>query len=394
MTVKKMVEGIHWVGANHLDRRLFDELIPLPEGTSYNAYLVQGSQNTALIDSVLPSKKDELMKNLDELGVKKIDYVVANHAEQDHSGSIPFVLQRFPECKVVCNAMCKQMLVDFMAIPEDRFLIVTDRQTLSLGDKTLEFVFVPWVHWPETMFTFVREDNVLFTCDFLGSHSGVTELFAKDDVKTMEAAKRYYAEIMMPFRQLISRHLQTIAQINPRIVATSHGPAYDNPGWITNAYDDWVNKAPKNEAVIAYVSMYGSTAKAVERLANSLFKQGVVVKQFNLTKTDLGELAIALVDAGTIVLATPTVLGGPHPSAAHAAIVVNALKPKARFVSIICAYEWGGKTVDVLKSLLPQLKAELLEPVSIKGAPTEKDFQAIDGLAQKIVGKHLENAFK
>ncbi|MDD1652487.1 MAG: FprA family A-type flavoprotein, partial [Methanomicrobiales archaeon] len=148
MTAREMLPGIFAVGAIDWDRRLFDELIPLPDGTSYNSYLIRGSEKTLLIDTVDPPFADTLFEHLDGLGVRSIDYVVANHAEQDHSGTIGKLLARYPVARVVTNAKCRDMLKDLLLIPEDRFLVIQDREKLSLGDRTVEFLFTPWVHWP------------------------------------------------------------------------------------------------------------------------------------------------------------------------------------------------------------------------------------------------------
>jgi len=176
MKPRKIKDGIYWVGAVDWDRRLFDDLIPLPDGTSYNAYLIQGSDKTALIDTVEPEMSHILLSRLKQLGVERIDYVIANHAEQDHSGSLPKILDMYPNAKVVCTTKCKGLLMDLLLIPENKFKTVEDRETLSLGDKTLEFIHAPWVHWPETMVTWLEEDKILFSCDFFGSHIATTDL--------------------------------------------------------------------------------------------------------------------------------------------------------------------------------------------------------------------------
>ena len=232
MAIRELKGDIYSVGAIDWDRRLFDELIPLPDGTSYNSYLIKGSEKTALIDTVDPTKGYELIGNLKKLDVKNIDYVISNHAEQDHSGSIPKILELYPDATVVTNPKCKDFLKDLLLIPEDKFIAVNDGDTLSLGNKTLEFILAPWVHWPETMFTYLKEDKILFTCDFLGSHLATSDLFVADEAKVYESAKRYYAEIMMPFRTSIKKHLERIKGIEVEIAATSHGPIYKRPEFI------------------------------------------------------------------------------------------------------------------------------------------------------------------
>ncbi len=388
MAVRKLKDGIYSVGAIDWDRRLFDELIPLPDGTTYNAYIIKGEEKTALLDTVDPAKKDELIGNLKNLKVEKIDYIIAHHAEQDHSGAIPDILFLYPEAKVVTNSKCKGFLMDLLHIPEDKFIVVNDGDTLSLGGRTLKFIFTPWVHWPETMVTYLTPDNILFTCDFFGSHYASSDLFVKDKEKVLEDAKRYYAEIMMPFRFQIRKNLEKIKDFKIEVIAPSHGLVYDEPELIINAYREWISDEVKNMVLIPYVSMHGSTFRMVNYLIDALIKRGIGVKPFNLIKTDIGELAMALVDAATIVIGTPTVLAGPHPHVVYATYLVGALRPKTKFISIIGSYGWGGKTVDTLKSLIPTLKAEIIEPLLIKGDPDEGDFNLIDEFADKILLAH------
>lgn len=388
MVVRELKPKIYSVGAIDWDRRLFDELIPLPDGTSYNSYLIKGSEKTALIDTVDPTKEHELLKNLEELDVENIDYVIANHAEQDHSGALPKVLSLYTDAKVVTNPKCKSMLIDLLLIPDEKFIKINDREPISLGNKTMEFIYAPWVHWPETMLTYLKEDRIIFTCDFFGSHLATSDLYAFNEATVYEAAKRYYAEIMMPFRTVIKKNLEKMNDLEIEMIATSHGPVYNKPEFILNAYKDWVSDAIKNEVIIPYTSMHGSTDKMVAYFMEALIKKGMTVKPFNLTRTDIGELAIAIVDAATIVIASPTVLTAPHPNIVNATYLVNALKPKLKFASIIGSYGWGGRMVEQVKGMLSNLKVEIIEPVIVKGYPREKDFKALDKLAEEIYIRH------
>jgi flavorubredoxin len=391
MKERQIKTNVYWIGAIDWDRRLFDALIPLPDGTSYNSYLVQGSQKVALIDTVDPAMTEVLMTYLENVPV--IDYVIANHAEQDHAGSIPQVLEKYPDAKVVTTPKGQDILAALLLIPEDRFITVSDGETLSLGDKTLEFIHAPWVHWPETMLTYLREDKILFPCDLFGSHLATTDLYVADEGQVYEAAKRYFAEIMMPFRTSIEKHLEKLNSYKIDIIAPSHGPMYDKPSFILEAYRSWVFGPPKNIVVLPYISMHGSTQKMVEYFVGALVDRGVTVKQFNLAATDIGKLAMTLVDAPTMVIGTPTVLVGPHPNVAYAAFLANALRPRLQFISIIGSYGWGSKAVEQLTGMIPNLKAEVLDPVIIKGFPREEDFKALDNLASTIAEKHKERGF-
>jgi flavorubredoxin len=382
--------NVYAVGAIDWDRRLFDELIPLPDGTSYNAYLIKGSEKTALLDTVDPTKTEVLIDNLVNLGTERIDYLISHHAEQDHSGSIPDILTLYPDAKVVTNPKCKGMLIDLLDIDQDKFITVDDGQTLSLGDKTLRFIYIPWVHWPETLGTYLQEDKILFPCDFFGSHLATSSMFVDDEAIVYEAAKRYYAEIMMPFRGPIKKNLEKIKDLQIEMIASSHGPIYDKPEFIINAYKDWVSDEVKNEVVLPYISMHGSTKKMVEHFVDALIERGITVRQFNLSVTDIGKLAISLVDAATIVLGSGTILTGPHPQVAYAAILTNALRPKTRFASVIGSYGWGGKMVEQITNLISNLKVEILEPVIAKGHPKDDDFAALDKLADRTLAKHKE----
>jgi flavorubredoxin len=388
METKTMRPGINSIGAIDWDRRLFDSLIPLPDGTSYNSYLIKGTDKTALIDTVDPTMSEVLLGNLIQMEVNKLDYIVTHHAEQDHSGSLPLVLEKYPEAKVVTTARCKAMLIDLLNISEDRFIEVQDGSTMSLGDRTIKFLFTPWVHWPETMVTYLIEEKILFSCDFFGAHLATSNLYVTDQGQIYELAKRYYAEIMMPFHANIEKNLEKLRGLPIDMIAPSHGPIHDKPEFILKLYNSWVFDEPKNIAVIAYTSMHGSTLLMVNRLTDSLAARGVEVKRFDLTETDLGKLAMSLVDAATVIIGTPTVLAGPHPNAVVAAFLANALRPKLKYATVIGSFLWGGKTVDVIKNMLTNLNVQLMDPILVKGLPKETDLLNLDKLADTIADKH------
>jgi flavorubredoxin len=193
---------------------------------------------------------------------------------------------------------------------------------------------------------------------------------------------------MMPFRANIEKHLETLKSYDIEIICPSHGPLHNRPEFIINAYKKWVLDQPGNTVVLPYISMHGSTEAMVNYFEDALVQRGVNVKRFKLSNTDIGKIAISLVDAATIVIGTPTVHVGPHPLAAYVAILTNALRPKAKYASIIGSYGWGTKAKEQLISMIPNLKVELLEPVIVKGFPKEDDFKNLDRLAAEIAEKH------
>lgn len=390
MDARLIAEDIHWVGAVDWDRRLFDDLIPLPDGTSYNAYLVRGAEKTVLLDAVDPPMLDTLLARLSSAGVDRIDYIVSHHTEQDHSGGIPRVLARHPGAQVLASDKAKGMLVDHLGLAPEQVRVVRNGEAIDLGGLRLEFVYFPWVHWPETMLTWVPERQVLFTCDLFGSHLATSDIFAHDDPHVLPAAKRYYAEIMMPFRSYIEKNMGRVTALHPALIAPSHGPVYEKPSLIIEAYQEWVSGPPRNLVLLPYISMHGSTRVLVEHFVDACARRDVRVEQLNLVDADIGKLAVLMVDAATIVFGTPTVLGGPHPQVAYAALLANALKPKARYLSVIGSLGWGGKAVEQLTAAVSSLQLELLPTVLCKGMPKAADLDAIDRLAQIIAENHAK----
>lgn len=388
MTLKEIKNNIFYCGLNHRERKLFDELIPLPSGTTYNSYLIKASEKTVLIDTMYPPKTDLYIENLERAGIDKVDYIIAQHGEQDHSGALPKVLKKYPNAKILTNPKCKELIQEMLHVEEEKFQIVTDGEEISLGDKTLKFIYAPWVHWPDTMFTYVKEDKMLFTCDFLGSHLPFENLYAEETSKTFAAAKRYYAEIMMPFRTFCKKYVQMINNMDVEMILTSHGPIYKNPKFILDAYENWAADECANKLVIPYVSMYESTKEMVDYISEKVSEKGIEVVPFDIVNEDLGDLAMELVDACTVVFGSSMVLAGPHPAAVTAAYLAGVLRPKAKFISFIGSYGWGGVLTAKLEEALSNIKAEKLENVLIKGKMRQEDYPKLDNLVNQIYEKH------
>ena len=389
--MKLIKDGVYYCGVEDFGRKIFDQLIPLPHGTTYNSYYIEGDEKRALIDTSYSKTIKEFIENLNGKG-EFIDYIIANHAEGDHSEALVKVLQMNPNAKVVTNKKCMDLLIDQYAIPENKFQVINDGDEISLGNKTLRFHLAPWVHWPDTMFTHLVEDNILFTCDFLGAHITYSQgqFYAQETQEYLLSAKRYYAEIMMPFRPHCRKYLDKIKQINPSMICPSHGGVYKNPDFILNAYYEWTADTPKNKVVIPYVSMYQNTERMVDRLAEKLKEEDVEVHKFDLISDDIGDLAVELVDAATVVFGASMVLAMPHPYAFFGVYLTNALRPNVKFMSILGSYGWGGNLVCKIEENTNRLQAEKLDYITVKGRAKQEDLERIDALAHTIAQKHKE----
>jgi len=387
-------KDVYFLGVPHWERRLFDSLIPLPDGTSYNAYLVKGKNLTILIDTVEPAVAKYLFQQLEMLRVDRIDYIVSQHTEQDHSGSIPMMLEKYPEATVLCSKKAFELLKIHLNLPEERLRVVEDGEIFDIGGKTLRFIYTPWVHWPETMCTYLEEERLLFTCDFFGSHLATYSVYASEDERTELAAKRYYAEIMAPFRSPIRNNLKKLDEIEIEMICPSHGPIHDVPARILDLYRTWSGDSLDNLTSVFYVSMHGSTVEAVDYLCDALVKRGVKVKRYDLVVSDLGEIAMALVDSASLVVAAPTVLNGLHPLAIEVVYLADRLRAKAKGLGAIISYGWGSMAQEQLKTLMPGFKEKWMRVITFRGFPSEDTFREVEELANEIACLHEQLRIK
>jgi len=389
-SITRLSDNVYWVGVRDWNRRLFDALIPLPKGTSYNAYIIIGDNKKALIDTVNPGFEKELEEKVKRIAEpSEIDYIIMNHAEPDHAGSIPYMLKKSSKAKLVTSVQGARMAQRFYDVPTDRLITVRDQETISLGDKTLRFIEAPMLHWPETMFTYLNEDKILFPCDFFGSHIAGGSF--DDEVEDLLVhAQRYFGEIMMPFRTMGQRALEKIKDVDINTIAPSHGPVHRNPERILNAYRKWVNGETKQKAIVAYATMWHSTEKMIQPLVETLASEGIETAVCNLAVSDIGDIAKDLVDARAIVLGAPTVLGGVHPLAVYATYLVKALRPPLKFALVLSSYGWGGGAIRHIQEILGQTKLELVGAMEINGPPSEDDIKKVTELGIALAKKIKE----
>jgi len=415
--VPEIAKDVFWVGVKDWNRRLFDALIPLPQGTTYNAYLVKGRDKTALIDTVNPGFEKELEARISQAGatagragasaagvsasgagaadrsgvsaatdITKLDYVVMNHAEPDHAGSIPYVMKAAAGATLVTSEKGAKMAQIYYGVPEGRIRKVKEGDRIDLGGKTLEFIDAPWLHWPETMFTYLVEEKVLFSCDFFGSHTAFG--FFEDEVpEVVTFAKRYFGEIMMPFRNQGARALQKVKDRNVNVIAPSHGPIHRNPAKILEAYSKWTAGKTERQVIVVYVTMWNSTDSMVKAMVETLLSEGVEVCLHNLTIADIGDIARDLVDSSAIILGAPTVLAGMHPLGVYASYLVKALRPPAKYAAVLSSYGWAGGALKQVGEILGSTGLEVVGAVEVNGPAREEDFAKITELGKQLAAK-------
>jgi flavorubredoxin len=390
--ITEISKGVYWVGIKDWNRKLFDALIPLPKGTTYNAYLIIGTDKKALIDTVNPGFEKELEEKISLVtGPAEIDYVIMNHAEPDHAGAIPYIMGINSKAKLITSSKGAKIAQTFYKVPENRIIAVKDQEKISLGNKTLQFIEAPMLHWPETMFTYIPENKILFPCDFFGSH--VAKGLYDDEVEDLIVhAQRYFGEIMMPFRIMGQKAMKKIMDLEIEIIAPSHGPIHRKPEHILNAYKKWVNGETKQKAIIVYATMWNSTEKMIQPITETLASEGIEIALYNLASADIGDIAKDLVDSKAIVLGAPTVLGGAHPLAVYASYLIKALRPPLKFGVILSSYGWGGGAIRHVQEMLGSSKLEVVGAMEINGPPTENDIKQIVEIGKTLARRIKEES--
>ncbi|MBR5567543.1 MAG: FprA family A-type flavoprotein [Bacteroidales bacterium] len=365
----KISDRIYSVGVNDDDKVLFEGLWPLPYGVSYNSYLVV-DEKVALIDTVECGFEEEFLSNInDAIGGRDIDYLVVNHMEPDHSSLVAYMLETYPGLQIIANAKTVPMLKGYYGTPEERITVVGEGSSLSLGGCTLNFSLIPMVHWPETMVTWLAEENTLFSGDAFGTFGAVAEEVVDAD-GTFEQYKdemtRYYACIVGKYGTPVQTALKKLSGLEIKRICSTHGPVWEqNIPQVVSLYDKMSRYEVERGVCIVYGSMYGNTAAAADALALELEARGIPYAIHDLAGNNAGELGLsgALRDVfkyDTIIVGSPTYNNGIFPPVETFMKALQARLIKGRRFYAFGSYTWSGASVSQLNALASAMGFELL----------------------------------
>jgi flavorubredoxin len=357
-------ENIDWVGCVDWNVRDFHGY-DTRRGTTYNAYLVR-DRKTALVDTVRAPFAGRLLENLAAVcELSQVDYVVCNHAEPDHAGALPEVMRALPGATLLCDARCRAALAQHFDTAGWKVQVVADGQAVSLGARTLRFLETPMVHWPESMWTCVPEEKLLFSMDVFGQHYATSERF-DDQVPgdiLMEEAKAYYANIIMPYAPAMGRCLDKIGGLDVELIAPSHGVIWRrDAARIVAAYRDWVACRPKAKVLVLYDTMWEHTGRMAEAIAAGAAQPGVEVQLIHLRHNNLTQIAAEVLDAAALALGSPTLNRGMMPAAAAALHYLAGLRPQGKVALAFGSYGWGPSGVEAVQQGIAALAWEVLRP--------------------------------
>ena len=391
MNKVSLTEGINWVGAVDWDARDFHGYVTR-RGTSYNAYLIQ-DEKIALVDTVKQTFSSELLRNICELvDPSKIDYIIINHIEMDHSSSLPIIAKHAKNATIVASQRGKDGIAKHYG-PDFEIQVVNTGDTLKLGNRTLSFVEAPMLHWPDSMFTYVVEDKILMPNDAFGQHLASAQRFDDevDEHVLMEEAATYYANILMPLAPLITRKIQEVVKMGIPIemIAPSHGVIWrSDPSKIIKAYADWSSNTSKNKVVIVFDTMWGSTDKMARAIAEGVTSKGVDVKLMKLRAANRTEVMTEILDAKAVVVGSPTLNNGMFPTIGSFLTYATGLKPKGKLWSFFGSYGWGGGAVKNMTEIAQKAGFQTNEQkIEVKFVPESEDLKKCTEFGQQIATK-------
>lgn len=394
--MRKLVKNnVSWVGYMDWELKTFhgDEYSIL-NGSSQNAFLIE-EEKTILVDTVWLPHRDEFIENLKAEGVMdKIDAIIVNHGEQDHSGSLPALLKEIPGTPLYCTAACVKSLEGQYGKQGWNFNVVKTGDSLDIGNgKQLVFIEMKMLHWPDSMATYMTGDNILFSMDAFGQHFAVEEMFndSADQALLDREAMKYFANILNPFAPFVTKKLAEIAELNLPIdiIAPSHGVIWrDNPGQIVEKYAAWADSYQENQITVAYDTMWEGTTKLAHAIADEIHKQtpDTVVKVYNIAKTDKNELMTEVFKSKAIVVGSPTCVNDVLTSVAGWLSFLKTLKFKNKKAAAFGCYGWSGESVKILQAKLADAGFEVIEGhVRSYWNPDEEDYAKIPEMVSDLV---------
>ncbi|MBW1774040.1 MAG: flavodoxin domain-containing protein [Deltaproteobacteria bacterium] len=384
----EIAKGIYWVGSIDWNIRDFHGY-STHDGTTYNAFLIMDEKIT-LIDTVKKEFADELIRNISQIvDPRKIDYVVSNHTEMDHSGGLARVMHRIGEDKpLYCSKMGAKNLAKHF--PQKwNYQPVENGGELSLGKRTLTFLETRMVHWPDSMFSYLKEDKILFSSDGFGQHYAGLERF-DDEIgdKIMIDAKKYFANILMLYSPLILKLVNKVTEMGLEIdmICPDHGIMWrKDPSKIINAYAEWSEQKPKRKALVIYDTMWHSTEMMAEAIVDSLGQEGVDAKPMHLRRCHRSDIITEVLDAGAILVGSPTLNNQIFPTIADFLTYMKGLKPKNKVAAAFGSYGWSGEAVKVIKNELEEMDFDIIDPgIRMQYVPDEKCIAACYELGKKV----------
>ena len=388
-TAVAISEGVYWIGANDRETDWFEGLWPLPKGVSYNSYLVAG-EKVALMDTVKKTVFPACLEHLnDARGGKTLDYLVIHHLEPDHSGSVPFLLDRFPRLQIVGNAKTAEFLGHLYGI-RDNVRIVRDGEELDLGGKTLKFFLTPMVHWPETMMSYEPQNKILFSGDAFGGFGALDgDIFddTYDLARNEDEILRYYANIVGKYGVPVQKALEKLRGVDVKIVAPTHGPVWrKDPSAIISRYDRWSRQEGEPGVVIAYGSMYGGTQRMAETVAAGVREAGIhAIRIHDLSRTHVSYVLRDVWRFKGLIVGTPTYDTGVFPPVQSLLHLLEEKKLQHRSVGVFGTYGWSGGGVKSVRAFVEANRLALVEPVvEARFAATDADLVQLRQLGRNI----------
>jgi anaerobic nitric oxide reductase flavorubredoxin len=377
----KVLDNVFWVGAVDWNVRNFHGFTySTHRGTTYNAYLIV-DKKTALIDSVYGPFAGEMIEKVREIiDPSKIDYVVANHVETDHSGAISEILKLAPKAKVIGTAKCKEGLQKHYFGNWD-FQIVKTGDEINLGERSLRFIEAPMLHWPDSMFTYIEKDALLLPNDAFGQHLATSKRFDDevDEKILMEEAAKYYANILWPFSLLVIRKIEEIQKLGLKIrmIAPSHGIIWrGNPTKIVESYLRWAKGEAGNKVLVVYDTMWGSTEKMAKAMVEGIASEDIETMLFRIPFSDRGDIIKELLEAKGILVGSSTINNGVLPTVAPFLEELQGLRPRNKIAAAFGSYGWGGGAVKTIEEKLERASMEIVAPaLTVKWVPDKNEIQ-------------------